>query len=144
MKKIIISITSAIIIGGLLALYFFNKSFQNGNNNSEELRMAQAFQIGAFTKYDNAYNLANQSNGIVIRDNDIYRVYIALLSDKKAINIIKGYYESKGINYYLKNILVSSSFIKEIGIYEKMIIKNNASTYDVINKDVLLLYQNQI
>ena len=125
-------------------MYFFNKSFQNGHNNNEKLNMAQAFQIGAFTKYDNAYNLANKSNGIVIKDNDIYRVYIALLSNKKAISIIKDYYESKGINYYLKNILVSTSFLKEIDIYEKMIIKNNSSTYDVINKDVLLLYQNQI
>ena len=143
MKKTLILFFSAIVIGGGLALYIFNKGF-NKETEKEGYGMAHAFQIGAFTNYDNAINVANRNNGIVVTDNDIYRVYVTILQSDQAIKKMSEYYDTIGLNYYLKDVLVSNSFLNEIGVYEDKIRKGNVNDYNTISEDVLMKYQNSL
>ena len=109
MKKTIIMIILAIGVGftfGFLFLKKFNTETITEVSNIKS--QVYAFQIGVYKNKDNALNAANTNKGIIILDNDIYRVYIAILKDETLIDNLKDYYDSLVINYYLKAINVSS------------------------------------
>lgn len=137
----LIVIASAVLVGGGLALYIFKDVKKDNQTIKEGYEMASAFQIGVFTNYDNATRVATRNNGIVVNDNDVYRVYVALLNDQEAIEKVSNYYDTIGLNYYLKEVQVTTSFIDEINTYEEMIKKSNSDTYSTINLDVLNKYE---
>ena len=84
MKKVLIIILGAILIGGGLAYIVFNKIVFK-EEDTVNTKVVNAFQIGVFSNYDNALKVADRNNGVVIMDDDLYRVYVAILSDKEAI-----------------------------------------------------------
>ena len=138
MKKVLLILLSAILLGSGLAYLMFNKIVLN---DKEEMKIVKAFQIGVYSNYDNALKIAERNNGVVIMDDSLYRVYVAILSDKEAINKVKRYYDKIGLNYYLKEINVSKEFIKEIKEDEELIKRGNSDTYKIINLDVLNKYK---
>ncbi len=138
MKKVLLILLSAILLGSGLAYLMFNKIVLN---DKEETKIVKAFQIGVYSNYDNALKIAERNNGVVIMDDSLYRVYVAILSDKEAINKVKRYYDKIGLNYYLKEINVSKEFIKEIKEDEELIKRGNSDTYKTINLDVLNKYK---
>lgn len=140
MKKVLLVVVSAFVIGGGLALYFFNGTVKK-QNKIEGYEEVSAFQIGVFTNYENALKVAERNNGIVVNDQNIYRVYIAMLKDEEAIDMLGNYYKNIGLSYYIKDIVVSSSFVENLNVYEEMIKKSSSDTYNTINNDVLTKYQ---
>lgn len=140
MKKVLLVVVSAFIVGGGLAFYFFNGTVKK-QNKIEGYEEVSAFQIGVFTNYENAVKVAERNNGIVVNDQNIYRVYVAMLRDEEAINMLGSYYKNIGLSYYIKDIVVSSSFAEDLNVYEEMIKKSSSDTYSTINSDVLTKYQ---
>lgn len=138
-KKVLIVILSAIMIGGGAAFYLFNKVVVKAEGS--DVTLVNAFQIGAFTNYDNAQRIAIRNNGIVVNDDDIYRVYVAVLSDRDAIDKLKKYYEEIGLNYYLKEIAVNSSYIENIKYEEELLKRSSSDTYVTINREMLQKYE---
>ena len=109
-----------------------------------EYTKAQAFQVGVFSNYDNASRVALRNNGVVINDGDVYRVYVALLTDDEVIKKLESYYKEIGLNYYLKDITVNNKFTDSINSYEKMLLKSSTETYGTINLDILHKYQESL
>lgn len=142
MKKTIIVIFCSLVLGGVLAYFIFNKSIEKTFKGEDD--NVTAFQIGVYTNYDNALEASSSNNGIVIKDNNLYRVYVTLLTNEEAINKISNYYDTLGLKYYKKEISVSNDFIDDISIYEDMINKSNTDTYSTINNDILSTYLNYI
>ena len=105
---------------------------------------ANAFQVGVFTSYDNALKVADRNNGIVVSDDDLYRVYVAISTNSEVIRKLEDYYDSIGLRYYLKEIDVSKTFSKNVTVYEEMILKSSVDTYTTINLDVLHEYQENL
>ena len=58
MKKILIAVLLAIVVGGGLAFYFLKDLKFNEIAMAEGTISAKAFQVGVFTSYDNALNVA--------------------------------------------------------------------------------------
>ncbi len=143
MKKVLIIILGAILIGGGLAYIVFNKIVFK-EEDTVNTKVVNAFQIGVFSNYDNALKVADRNNGVVIMDDDLYRVYVAILSDKEAIKKVSSYYEKIGLNYYLKEINVKKEFIKEIKDDEELIKRSSSDTYSTINLDVLNKYKEML
>jgi hypothetical protein len=82
--------------------------FDAGVSNSVRISSnynAKAFQIGVFSREENALRVAALNQGIVVPEGDLYRVYIAILNDEDAINYLSEYYGSVGINYFIREIL---------------------------------------
>lgn len=135
MKKTLIVILFSLLFGGGLSFFIFNKI------KFEEVSVSDvvvtAFQIGAFNNYDNAYRVAVRNNGIVVSDNDIFRVYVAVLYNEEAISKLSLYYDSIGLNYYLKRIRVSKDFVDSIKDNEDLLVRSSSDTFPIINKDVL-------
>lgn len=138
MKKTIIMIILAIGVGftfGFLFLKKFNtESITEVSNIKSQV---YAFQIGVYKNKDNALKEANINKGIVILDNDIYRVYVALLKNQVLINNLKIYYDSLGINYYLKAISVSSKTNNIIDNYESLLNNCDSSNYSMVLDSML-------
>ncbi len=143
MKKVLIIIFCAIAVGGGLAYIVFNKVVLKDEKNVDT-KVVNAFQIGVFSNYDNALKVADRNNGIVIMDDSLYRVYVAILSDKDAIKKVSNYYEKIGLNYYLKELNVSKDFVREIKEDEELIKKSSSDTYSTINLDVLNKYKEML
>lgn len=142
MKKGVLVVLFAIMLGGGFAYFLFNKVVVKEDVISN--KKVFAFQVGAFTSYDNAHKVAERNNGIVVDDSDIYRVYVAILNDDEAIIKLKEYYNSIGLNYYLKEIYVSEEFIKGIEDDEELLKRSDSNTYTVINNDVLEKYEEML
>ena len=101
----------------------------------------KAFQIGAFTNYDNALRVAERNNGIVVSEEEIFRVYVAILSSQDAVDIMRKYYDSIGLNYYLRDIMVDAKFLDSLKDSEKLLVSSDTEVYKVINLSVLNMYE---
>ena len=138
MKKTIIMIILAIGVGftfGFLFLKKFNTETITEVSNIKS--QVYAFQIGVYKNKDNALNAANTNKGILVLDNDIYRVYIAILKDETLIYNLNDYYDSLGINYYLKAINVSSKTNNIIDNYESLLNNCDSSNYNMVLDSML-------
>ena len=138
MKKTIISIFLAMIVGFTFGFFFLKKfNTETITEVSNIKSQVYAFQIGVYKNRDNALNAAKTNKGIVILDNDIYRVYIAILKDQTLIDNLKSYYSSIGLNYYLKAINVSSKTSSIIDNYESLLKSCDDSNYNLILDSML-------
>lgn len=138
MKKTIISIFLAIIVGFTFGFFFLKKfNTETITEVSNIKSQVYAFQIGVYKNKDNALKEASTNNGIVILDNDIYRVYTAILKDATLIDNLKNYYNSIGLNYYLKAINVSNKTSGIIDNYESLLKSCDSSNYNLILDSML-------
>ena len=138
MKKTIISIFLAMIVGFTFGFFFLKKfNTETITEVSNIKSQVYAFQIGVYKNRDNALNAAKTNKGIVILDNNIYRVYIAILKDQTLIDNLKSYYSSIGLNYYLKAINVSSKTSSIIDNYESLLKSCDNSNYNLILDSML-------
>ena len=138
MKKTILAILLATIIGFTFGFFFLKKlNTETITEVSNIKSQVYAFQIGVYKNKDNALKEASTNNGIVILDNDIYRVYTAILKDATLIDNLKNYYNSIGLNYYLKAINVSSKTSGIIDNYESLLKSCDSSNYNLILDSML-------
>ena len=138
MKKTILAILLATIIGFTFGFFFLKKlNTETITEVSNIKSQVYAFQIGVYKNKDNAVKEASTNNGIVILDNDIYRVYTAILKDPTLIDNLKNYYNSIGLNYYLKAINVSSKTSGIIDNYESLLKSCDSSNYNLILDSML-------
>ena len=135
MKKVLIVVLFSLLLGGGFAFFIFYKIRMEDVSVSEVV--VTAFQVGAFNSYDNAYRVAIRNNGIVVSDEDIFRVYVSVLYDEEAISKLSLYYDSIGLNYYLKSICVSKKFVDSIKDNEELLVRSSSDTFSVINKSIL-------
>ena len=141
MKKYIITILIAIVVGAVLGIYSFNKFKEEDIRPVFNITKNQAYaiQIGVFDTYENASKLAEKYGGLVILDNEKYRVYISIVND--TLNLMKSYYDQKGIAYYIRTIDVSQEFIDKLNNYETVLKVIDKEEYDSIIKNILKDYK---
>ena len=146
MKKTLLTILGAILVGFGLGLFFFKKFDTNIEALATSVKSIYAVQVGVYKNIDNAKDVANKMGGIVVLDNDYYRVYIDIIKDKEILNSREEYYKNNNINYYLKIINPSKEFITKLDDYE-IILKNTSISADkirVVREQILKEYQNEL
>lgn len=138
MKKTLMMIMLAVIVGFSFG-YLFLRKFNNEviTEVSSIKSQCYAFQIGVYRNKENALKAANDSRGIVILDNDFYRVYIALLKDENLIESLKSYYDTKNVNYYLKAIYISDKTSSILDNYEIILKRTSIDNYEAIIENML-------
>ena len=138
MKKTILTIVLGILIGCTFGFFFLKKFTPKTITEVSNIKsQVYAFQIGVYKNKDNATKNATTNNSIVVEDNNLYRVYIALLKDQTLIDNLKKYYDSIGLNYYLKAINVSYNTENIINNYELLLNNCDSSNYDMILSSML-------
>lgn len=96
-----------LLIGSIMAFVNFN------TKDDGFYTKTIAFQLGVFNDENNALRLKERLGGIVIKENNLYRVYFAVLHDKDNIKFIEKTLDDRGISYYIRNVdLDESNFLK--------------------------------
>ena len=137
MKKFLLFAFVAILVGGGFALYIFKD--QVVATDTKETTVS-AFQIGVYKNYDNAYKVAVRNNGIVIKEENLYRVYVAIVNKRDSISLLSTYYDSIGLSFYLKEILVEKDFLDYMNRYEEILANTSSDQYNEINLNILNKY----
>ena len=144
MKKFLITVLLAIIIGGIFGFLAFKKVSSTNPDNVLPTILEEkvyAIQAGVFTSYDNALTLANEYSGIIIPDSDKYRVYLAISSGANSLSLIKNYYNQLGVSYYIKEITTTDSFINSLNQYESLLSATTSDNYGPIITNILKEYE---
>ena len=146
MKKILVISLSGVLVGGLFAFLMFSNIKEEVNAVVSSDTKVTAFQIGVYSIYDNAIKVQKEyPESYIYKDEDKYRIFIAIYQDSEIINLIKKYYENKNINFYLKEINTNDSFIEELNKYEKILKKSNdIEIYIKANKNILKIFGDTI
>lgn len=138
MKKTLFTILMAIVIGFTFGYLFLRKFNTDTLMEVSSIKsQCYAFQVGVYKNKENAYRAASTYKGIVILDNDLYRVYIALLKDENLLNSLKEYYDKNGISYYLKAINISNKTNSIVDNYEIILKKTSLDNYGLILENML-------
>ena len=125
MKKNLIIILMALLSGfAVISIIFLmvNKPLK------EQKNMITVFQVGVFKNEVNALAKAKKYKGIVHKEKNYYRVYIAAYQNDEIIAKMKSYYESNGISIYLKKVKVSQEYLNTINKYENLLQNSNDQT----------------
>ena len=128
----IIALATGIVFGFLL--------FQEANFNLREVfsdsMTVTAFQLGVFNNEQSAIELKNRHEGaIVMREEDVYRVYFSLLTNDRVITRMESHLQAQGINYFLRQITIrDSDLIRAINNYERTMIEGSEAVLVSVNK----------
>lgn len=139
MKGYIKVIIIAILIGGLIAFFFYKDIKNEVNALTSQDNTINLFQVGVYKIYDNALNCKNNyDNAIIYEDNGLYRVIIAGVNHVDAKVKLEAFFTNQNIKYYIKDIKVSSDIVNKINNYELVLIKTDSEDVIInINKSIL-------
>lgn len=139
MKPYIKVLIAAVIIGVLIAVFFY-KDIKNEviaiTNNDSEISL---FQVGVFKVYDNALNFSESfENSLIYEDNGLYRVIIGASYHVEAKIKLEQYFTNQNITYYIKDLKVNQDIIDKISNFELILIKTESSeVINSLNKSIL-------
>lgn len=140
MKKVL-KIIIVFIIGIICGYYICNINPKKIFDTSYK-----AFQVGVYTTEElaNTYK-SKYKNAIVIKDNELYRVYVAILRKENNIENMSNYLNKNNIDYYIKEVNISDKNLKNtINEYESIMNNNSEIVFLEINKMIMERYEESI
>ena len=140
MKKIL-KILFVLILGIIAGYYFSNKKIFNVFDQSYK-----AFQVGVYTDISiaNTYK-TKYDNAIVVKDNELYRVYVAILKDNKNIEDMCSYLNRNNIEYYIRNVEIKDKNLKnKIKDYESIMNSDSQIVFLEVNKMIMESYEESL
>ena len=128
MKKKIMTIILAIILGGSMALITLKKF-----NFKDKTYTVSIYQLGVYKNYDNALKKAQDAKGaIIISKYDNYQVIGAIASSPDSKDKLATLLKKEKLDYYLKQLDLNEESKKTIDKYELLI--NKTDDLEVIKK----------
>lgn len=126
--------------------FMFNQ-YDNGvalTSNLREKEQLYFLQQGVYSSIDSmkentsslAYYIYNEEDGK-------YYVYVGITKDKNNLEKLKGFYQNKGYDIYIKSIEISNQeFLEVFNQYEQLLQKTtNESAISAIESSVLAKYE---
>jgi len=141
MKKLYKSFL-VLIIGMFFGYYVCNSNIiSNLFSNTYK-----AFQIGVYTDYTVAKTYNDKfNNSIIIKDNELYRLYAAILKGNKNIEDMSKYLRDNNIEYYIRDINIEDKvLVKEINEYESIMDSKNEVVFLELNKLIMEKYKESL
>ena len=124
-KKYIVPIFFALIVGLVLGRFVLNQYEFEGKIISTVNTSKQAYfiQQGVYSSKESMENnVKDFPHYIYMINNDKYYVYIGITFLEENMNKIKGYYEEKGYNTYVKQININNeNFITVLEQYDTLL-----------------------
>lgn len=131
----------AIVLGIIFGYYMFDGEIYLSNilNKSDYV----GFQVGVYTDLENASKIKEKYEGsVLIKDEELYRVYYAILHNNKNIQVMERHLQNSNINYYLKDLeIVDMNLIAEISNLESLMVDANNPLFLELNKKILNSYE---
>lgn len=131
----------AIILGIIFGYYMFDGEIHLSNilDKSDYI----GFQIGVYTDLENASKIKEKYEGsVLIKDEELYRVYYAILHNDENIELMERHLQNNKINYYLKDLEINDmNLISEMSSLESLMIDASNSLFLELNKKILNSYE---
>ena len=126
----------ALLIGIIFGFIIFQETNFNIREVFADSMSVTGFQLGVFTNYASALELKNRhESAIVMREEDVYRVYFSLLTNERVIDRMKAYLDSQNIKYFLRQITIRDpELIRAINNYERTMIEGSDAVLVSVNK----------
>lgn len=148
MKKNLIPIILFLIIGFLLSKFILGQ-YDNKQeikpvfNKSETLYF---LQYGAYSTKDSMKRNTSELPYYIFSEDDLYYVYIGITFKMENAIKLKGVFEEKGYNIYIKEINCSNKqLIKVLSSYDELISKtNDKEALALICRQILETYERTI
>ena len=140
MKKYFKYFLGAILVGSILA-FFFYKDIQKEvialDTNEDYVNV---FQVGVFKNEENAKSMAQSySLGTIYKDQDYFRVFIGVTINNSSK--LEEYFTELGYNFYLKKVRISDEIFQKIKTYDEVLGKSNkAKTISILLKEMNALF----
>lgn len=141
MKKVIKSLIVFVI--GIFLGYYVNDTFKIKDIFSNKYK---AFQIGVYTNLDTA-NIYSEKikDSIIVKDNELYRVYAAILKEQDNIDNMSKYLNDNNIEYFIKEIEINDKVLNNtLKEYENIMDSNNEIVFLEINKMIIEKYKESL
>lgn len=104
MKKKILIILMAIVVGAVLAL----PTLSMASKDSSKKENMFVLQLGIFKNYDNAFEKKQSVKGSIIYQNkDVYYVLAGISKEETGLYKIEEYLKKENISYYKKQMIIS-------------------------------------
>lgn len=144
-KKLIPYLLS-ILLGTVFGLFMFKQANFNFSDVIKTSITATGFQLGVYNDLSGAKELKEKyPNALILKDDDVYRVYYSILTNKEAINKMTDYLDKEKVAFYSKTITISDeSLISSLNNYEKVIKDGNDDVLVSINKLIMASYKGEI
>lgn len=141
MKRFIVPILLAVILGYLCANYVLALYEENNTTNN-----IYFLQVGAYKNKESIDEFKNINNKITIKEDNKYYTYIGITSSSEEANYIKKLYKQNNIEVYIKEKSVNDiSFLTKLKQYD--ILLRSRKTFDEINsvlETILATYEEEV
>ena len=139
MKTYMKIIIFSVIIGTILAIFFYKDIKKEVNAITRRDDIIYIFQVGVFTNVENALEFQKEYDySIIYQDNEYYRVLVGVSTTSLAKDVLVNYFNQTIGDYYIKEIRVNKDLINELASLESVILKTNkAEVIANINKSML-------
>lgn len=142
MKKYLKVVILAVVIGGVLAYFFYKDIKTEVKAITSKEEKVFLFQVGVFKSFDNASKLREKyETSTIYKDGEYYRVIIGVVHSDDALAKLENIYKEKEINYYIKEMNLDKKMVKKINEYENVYLKtNNTDAINIVMKSILELF----
>ncbi|HHX16677.1 MAG TPA: hypothetical protein GX725_02015 [Mollicutes bacterium] len=146
MKKILMPIIGAIVIGLILGKVLFSQYEKKLDPVFEEKEKIYVLQQGVYSSAENVEkHTTNLDYYIVDKDNEYYRVYVAITHNKDNVEKLKQHYKSKGNDIYVRELDVKNlEFLELIKQYDLLLESSGDNEIEQIEKQVISKYEELI
>lgn len=134
-----------VIVGSAFCFIIFGVKKENVLDVINEQNELSFFQLGIFKNLDYAKELKEENKGsIIVKDDNYYYVYSAILLSENNIYRLKDYYDQNKVNYYIKKMNVDSNYlINEVIKYDSLMEKFEMKAILEINNQILNIYRKE-
>jgi hypothetical protein len=144
MKKIIIPLISAIVIGLLLGKYFFSQYEGKIEKVFQSDEKIYVLQQGVYSSIENVKKYVTKLDYYITHhDGDYYRVYAAITHNKDNVSRLEEYFVSKGNDIYVREVTTNNmEFLELLKQYDLLFESSNGDNELLqIEKQVLSKYE---
>ena len=134
MKKTIIFIVLASVVGIFLSYYYYLKL-----QEEIDVKIISVFQTGVYSSYDEALVASNNKSNIFF-DGKLYHVYDSISASKEAKDKLIKFYDNNNVKYYVKEKYVNLKLYDDLLKYSKLIEISDNDTIKIINKQMIEKY----
>ncbi len=138
------SIIFSILLGYLFGKVIFNQYDKNLLDAFKEKTPVFFLQQGVYSSIDSLEkNTKNIRNYVYVKDNNYYRVYVAITRNPENVNKLKEMFTKKGNDIYVRELEVSNKeFINILDQYDKLTkLTSDENNINKIIKETLIKYQ---
>jgi predicted small secreted protein len=147
MKKFVLPIFAAILIGVIIGKYLFSQyegKIDVALKNDETIYVLQQ---GVYSNFDNAKNAASKLNYYVIdKDDKYYRIYVAITYNQNNVSKLEEYYVSKGNDIYVRELKIDNPEFLDLLKQYDLLLESSSGDNELlqIEKQILTNYEELI